>query len=147
MKKEGIQTRNRKMSSKSKKSKSPMIAWMISPKAWWKRTVLSARPLCRVTWPRSLPSRTPATCWPRPPPCTPPPACPSPLTPFQYGDGDGLERPSTSDRPISQRWTSQSTVNLEACHPPQPSDLEPALSHAPSELQAPPKTPSPVCPA
>ncbi len=70
-----------------------------------------------------------------------------PSPPFQYGDGDGLERPSTSDRPISQRWTSQSTVNLEACHPPQPSDLEPALSHAPSELQAPPKTPSPVCPA
>ncbi len=60
-----------------------------------------------------------------------------PSSPFQYGDGDGLECPSTSDRPISQRWTSQSTVNLEACHPPQPSDLEPALSHAPLELQAP----------
>ncbi len=70
-----------------------------------------------------------------------------PSPPFQYGDGDGLERPSTSDRSISQRWTSQSTVNLEACHPPQPSDLEPALSHAPLELQAPPKTLSPVCPA
>lgn len=70
-----------------------------------------------------------------------------PSPPFQYGDGDGLEHPATSDRPISRRWTSLSTVNLEACHPPQPSDLEPALSHAPSERWAPPKTPSPVCPA